>query len=642
MSKYDKSDHFQDALFKPASDWKLPTSLPDLTNVDVIGLDIESRDPKLRESGPGFIRGDAEVIGISIATSDSAWYLPIKHAGGGNMDRGVVTRFVQDLVSSPNRLIVGANLQYDIEGLDSLGIKIAGPVFDIQVTEALIDEESVGGFSLDVLSKKYLNIGKDETLLRQAADAYGVDPKSGLWKLPSKYVGPYACWDAMSGIRIREEQLKTVASEDLHEILALESKLLPILFKMRRQGIRMNLEAASKLSIRLKEEEDALRLKMFKQYGCHVDEWSSMMIASLCDRLKLTYPRTLKGNPSFTGDFLDEAITVPLFCDISDLRELSRLRSTFVDSWIFGNQVKGRIHPVWRQIASDEGGTRTGRMAASNPNPQQIPAGKYRKTGKPNEIGKLIRSCFIPDEGLRWAKFDYSQQEPRILTHFAAVCDFTGAKLARMAYINDRKFDVYNYMVEAAGIDRRPAKDCYLGRCYGMGKKKLARKLGVTEVEAERILARFDEGVPFVKEIAESAMKTAASRGYIKTLCGRHRHFNFWEPINSYKRNQEGDNVISLPLEAAKQKYPGDKLQRSNTHKALNALIQGSAADMTKAAMIKCHEQLGIIPYMQVHDELSFGVRDEAHAKQVQDIIENCVNMTVPIVSDLSLGDHWK
>lgn len=642
MKKNDHSNHLQQGLFVPSADWQPPKSFPDLTGVDEIGLDIESRDPKLKESGPGFIRGDAQVVGISIATSDASWYFPIAHLGGGNMDRGNVIRYLRDLLSDPNRLIVGANLQYEFEGLNSLGISIAGPVYDVQIAEALIDEESEAGYSLGALCKKYLGGGKDETLLKLAAEAYSVDAKSGLWKLPAKYVGSYAEYDAQSVLKIKEAQQRIIEEEELQQILAIENKLLPIVFKMRLKGIRIDLEAAAALSKKLKLEEDELRGEMFKEYGCFVDEWSGPMLAKICDRLKIIYPHTARGNVSFTGDFLDASDTKFLM-QVSDLRGLSKLRDTFVEGWIFGNEVKGRIHPVWRQMASDEGGTRTGRMAASNPNPQQIPAGKYRKTGEPNEIGRALRACFIPDDGLMWAKFDYSQQEPRILTHFAAECKFTGAVGARQAYINDPKFDVYNYMVQAAGIDRRPAKDCYLGRCYGMGKNKLAAKLGVTVERAVQILAKFDQGIPFVKDIAEDTSHRAQQRGYIRTLLGRRRHFKFWEPTDKFQMERDLKiNILPLPLDQAKTRWPGKILQRSNTHKALNALIQGSAADMTKAAMIQNYEQHGILAYMQVHDELNYGVTGEEQATKLQQVIENCVDMTVPIKSDLSLGRHWK
>jgi DNA polymerase-1 len=175
-----------------------------------------------------------------------------------------------------------------------------------------------------------------------------------------------------------------------------------------------------------------------------------------------------------------------------------------------------------------------------------------------------------------------------------------------------------------------------------MGKNKMALKLNRTVEEASQILANFDEKVPFVKEIADSCTNAAQKRGYIKTLLGRRRHFNFWEPIDSFKMRQEGKDVSPCRLEFAEQKWPGLRLQRANAHKALNALIQGSAADMNKAALIKIRRECDVIPYMAVHDEIDFPANDEAHANQCKGSAETCVTMTVPIKADLSLGKSWR
>jgi len=640
---HDASDGLCGTLFEPKSEWTPPKSFPNINGEKTLGLDIESHDPNLESKGPGFIRGDARVVGVSLSTLDRSWYFPIGHLGGGNMDRGAVTSFLRDVLSDSDRFVCGANLQYELEGLSSEDIHIKSKLIDVQIAEALIDEEAPSN-SLDNLCIKYLGGHKDETLLREACANFGLkDVKGSLWKLPSKFVGPYAEYDANAPLHIFQKQLEILKAEDLTGIFQLESELLPLLWQMRKRGIRMDVEKAQSLSKSLEIKEKELRFEMKKKYGADIDEWSGPKLAMICDRLKINYPRTEAGNPSFTSDYIEGTIH-PFFDDLSDLRELSKLRDTFVNGWILDNLVGDRIHCQWRQCASDEGGTRTGRMAAANPNPQQVPAGKYRKSGKPNDIGAMIRACFIPHEkNLKWAKFDYSAQEPRILTHFATLCDFTGARLAAMAYRNNRKFDIYQLMVEAAGIDRRPAKDCYLGRCYGMGRKKLAAKLNKTLEEADRILKKFDEGVPFVKEIADSCSSTAQKRGYIKTLLGRRRHFKFFEPVDAYKMRQAGEDVVPVREDQAHIKWPNHKLQRSNTHKALNALIQGSAADMTKAAILACHKEHGnILPYMQVHDELNYGVESEEHARKLQQTKENCVSMQVPVVTDMNIGEHWK
>jgi DNA polymerase I-like protein with 3'-5' exonuclease and polymerase domains len=238
-----------------------------------------------------------------------------------------------------------------------------------------------------------------------------------------------------------------------------------------------------------------------------------------------------------------------------------------------------------------------------------------------------------------WGKFDYSQQEPRILTHFANVCGYTGANLAAIAYKSDPNMDFYKFMMDAAGINRRTAKDMYLGRCYGMGKEKLSYTLNKPIDECEKILKNFDECVPFVKEIAEKCTQLASSRGYIKTLCGRRRHFNKWEPVDAYKMRKQGHDVRPVTLEASKAKWPKLMTRRSETHKGLNALIQGSAADMMKSALVMAYKA-GKVPYISVHDEIGCPILGN-DAKEWQEIMEACVETTVPIKVDVSTGRSW-
>ena len=637
---HDKQDGLTLALFTPNSRWTAPIKFPDLSGEKMLGLDTETHDPNLMGMGPGFIRGDAKVVGISIATADRSWYFPFGHLGGGNMDKRSVISYIGDLLNDPNKYIVGANLQYELESLDSLGIKIQGRFIDVQLAEALIDEEQET-YQLESIANKYLGKGKNESLLREAASAYGIDPKSSLWKLPAKYVGPYAEWDAQIPIHIFQEQLKIIKAENLEGIFQLESELLELLWLMRKQGIPIDVGAAERLSDQLAGDERALRAKFRLDWGQDIDEWSGAQIALLCESNRILFPRTAIGNPSFTSDYMESA-DHPLLMDIHEIRQINRFRQTFVNDWLLKWNVRGRIHPQWRQVARDEGGTRSGRMAASCPNPQQVPASKFRKTGKPSPIGKAIRRCFISDTGM-WCKKDYSQQEPRILTHFAAITNMTGAEIAKNAYVKNPGMDFYQYMMDSAGIERRPAKDMYLGRCYGMGVKKLAYKLNRTEEEAKKILADFDAKVPFVKEIADKCSRVAADRGYIKTLLGRRRHFNLWEPVDSWKMNQEKrGSAIPLRFSQAQQAYPGLCLVRSGTHKALNALIQGSAADMTKASLLKIWKETGIVPYMAVHDEIGTPVKNQAQAEVVKQCCETSVTMCVPIKVDMNVGKSWK
>lgn len=623
-----------ETLFPPPGDWAPTKVFPNLSGIRQLGIDIESKDPDLHIKGPGFIRGNAAVVGVSLATSDASWYFPIGHLSGGNLDKESVVRFLSDVLADETRELIGANLQYELEGLWHLGITPRGKLLDVQIAEALLEEERDEGYDLETLSRAYLGEQKDEGLLRMAAEAYGIDLKKELWKLHSKYVGPYAKMDASLPLRIFALQRARLEREGLTNIFDLETRLLPILWEMRRQGIPIDLEQAAQLSLDLSKREEKLRNELYTISGNHIDVWSGKDLERLCTNLKIWFPRTEKGNPSFTGEFLEDS-DHSVLQKIAEIRETNRLRQTFVDDWIFKNQVRGNIHPQWKQLKSDDGGARTGRMAAANPNPMQVPAR--------GELAPLVRRVFRRPNGRPWAKLDYSQQEPRILTHYAYICKLPGATAVRDAYCNDKAMDIYQFLSETAGISRRESKDLTLGRCYGMGKKKLAAKLGIGLDAAASLLEKFDRAIPFVRAIAEDASRKADQRGWIKTLCGRKRHFNYWEPRNTLDLREQGRDVTPVStIKQAEEKWPGMQYRRAYTHKALNALVQGSAADMSKMAIILGREQQGRIPFIAVHDELNGAVDDLADAERWRHLCETCVEMSVPIKADLHFGESWK
>jgi DNA polymerase I-like protein with 3'-5' exonuclease and polymerase domains len=626
-------DSLHGLLFSPHSSWEPPREFPNLSSVRRIGLDTESKDPRLTTKGPGFIRGDAEMSGISISTGDRDWYFPIRHLAGGNLPIEGVISFAKDLLARPELEVVVANAPYDLEALWSDGINVAGRILDIQLAEPLLDEEQADGYSLDAISTRHLGENKSEGLLKEAAAAFGIKEKGDLWKLHSKYVGPYAERDARLPLHIFEKQWKLIQAQGLEEIFNLETKLLPILHKMRVRGVPINLEGARDLIKQLKTKEDFHRNDLRDMLGYHLDIWSGPMIANACRQLNIKYPTTNKGNPSFTGDFLD-ASSHPILQKISSIRELNRLGKTFVNDWIFGNEINGRIHPQWKQLASDEGGTRTGRMAASNPNPQQVPSR--------SEFAYLIRNLFIPEYGMKWGKFDYSQQEPRVLVHYAYLMKFAKAAEFRQMYIDNPSMDIYKAIMAAASLSRRDSKDATLGRMYNMGVRKFSYKNNKTIEESTKILSDFDNALPFVKELSESVMNSAQRRGYIKTLSGRKRHFNLWEPSDSYKRKESGEYIIPVKLELAQDMWKGVRLQRAHTHKALNSLIQGSSADMTKSAIVSIYDETSLYPYLQVHDETDYPVDTQETIDRLQYLHEHSVKMEVPIKCEPEIGDHWK
>jgi len=619
-------------MFKPKSDWTPPSTFPDLNRARIIGLDVETKDPYLKEKGPGTIRRDGHVAGVAIS-SDIGFtgYYPIGHLGGGNLDKDVVLRYVGSILSNSRQIKVGANLPYDLEWLRAEGVKVAGPYRCIQQAEALINEER-RSYSLESLAQSYLGVGKEESLLREAASVYGVDPKSELWKLPAKYAGAYAEGDVTPLIPIYKQQADLLEIEKLDKIYELESSLIPVLLDMRFQGVPVNLERAHDVSLQLQIEEEKLRLKLREWAGFNVNEWSNDHLASVCRSHNISFTMTDKGNPSFTKDFLKFSDS-PFLKTVTDVRTLNRLRTKFIDKDIIENSIDGRIHAQFHQLRDDEGGTRTGRFSSSHPNLQQVPKRDER-------FAPLIRSLFVSDPEMWWAKLDYSQQEPRITVHYAFLLKLSEAEQYAEYYSKDPGFDFYKPILKSTGTVRRTAKDLALGRNYGMGEKTMAGRLNTTESDARGKLRDFDKVVPFIKELFDICQKKAERTGFIITLLGRKRHFNHWEPVDAYRRVKAGEFIPQSTHSQAEGRWPGIRIVRANTRNAFNSLIQGSAADMMKRAMILLYEE-GVIPYLTVHDETDNPAKTKKDAEHQKEIMESAVELEVPVICDLELGRSW-
>ena len=640
MSKRKKDrvgeNEFQDSLFAPQSDWCPPEVLPDFSKAKILAVDTETKDPKLLSHGPGNKRGDGHVAGISIASDlGTCVYLPIGHLGGGNLDRDYVRRYVSKTLASDKQLKLFANAPYDLGWLATLDIEVKGPIRDVILNEALLDEDRDGGYSLEAISTSRVGRGKNEDLLRRAAEIHGINAKSDLWRLPSKYVGLYAQDDARLLIPIFAQQLQELNDQGLNGIFELESGLIPIIHKMRERGVPVDLDAAARLSATLLERENRILGRLKDETGYSVDPWSGDSIATVCDALGISYGRTEKGNPSFAKDFLKNQEHA-LFKGIEEYRTINRTRSKFIEGDIIECSIDGRIYTNFHQTHRDEGGTRTGRFAMSNPNLQQVP--------KRSEFGKLVRALFVADEGAQWGKFDYAQQEPRITVHYAYVMGFDKADSYKQAYDDDPTMDFYGPIIRDTGAVRRDAKDLALGRNYGMGIKEMAKRLGVTEEVAEEKLRRFDDAAPFIKRLSESCALKAQRTGCIRTILGRKRRFDKWEPVNAYQRRKLSGNegrIIPCSKELAERKWPGTRLVRAFVKDAFNSLIQGSAADQTKKAMLTIYEEMDYVPYITVHDELDGPIHEEKEVKQIKEIMETCVPMEVPSIADVDLGDHW-
>ena len=626
-------------LWRPESKWTPPRDFPNLSSAKLIAFDCETYDPNLLTNGPGGVRKDGRLIGISVATDTGfRGYYPIGHAGEGNLDRNRVLQWAKETLETGIDK-VGANILYDLEWLKTVGINVKGNLYDIQVAEPLIDEERREGYSLQVLSERYLGRGKDESLLNAAAQAYNINPKKEMWKLPAHYVGEYAEIDAVNTLEIFKKQIPILKEHDLWDIFMLETELIPLLLEMRFQGVRIDVDKAEQLNKRYKKEESKFLKDLREFAGFPVEPWSNDQLAVVCERNKIWFPETQAGNPSFTAEFMSSS-TEPFLTKVAEYRKLNKMRRDFIQKVCLDMSVNGRIHTQFHQLRKDSDGTRTGRFSSSNPNLQQIPA-------RDEYWGPLIRSLFLPEEPVepgtshgrnQWFRLDYNQQEPRVLAHYAALRKIRGSKEAVDAYKN-KEADFHTLVAKMAKIDRKVAKTINLGIMYGMGTYKLGQMLGLNYNEAINLLEKYHENVPFVKGLMHEASQAVVYRGEIKTILGRKRHFNFWEPSDS--RLKWPNKEMPLRRDEAEEVWKGRPLKRAYTHKALNALIQGTSADLTKKAMLMLYKELKVVPHLQVHDELDITHADNPLIKSVVEIMENCVDLKVPLKVSVEKGPSW-
>jgi DNA polymerase I-like protein with 3'-5' exonuclease and polymerase domains len=570
--------------------------------------------------GSGSVRRDGEVVGIAVAVEGWSGYFPIAHEGGGNMDRALTLDWFEELLQTTSTKIFH-NAMYDVSWIRSMGFQINGGIIDTMIAASLIDENR-WSYTLDSVGKDYIGMRKNEKLLQDAAKDFGVDPKAEMWRLPAPFVGEYAEKDAEITLKLWHALQHEISKQDLWDVFNLETQLFPCLIDMKFKGVRVDIEKSVAVRKQLSITEHDLLQNIKKIAGFDVEIWAAASIAKAFDAQKIPYDRTEKGAPSFTKNFLaTHPAELPKL--INEVREINKANTTFIDT-ILKHEYKGRIHADINQIRSDQGGTVTGRFSYANPNLQQIPA-------RHKHLGPLIRSLFIPEEKCMWGCFDYSQQEPRILVHFASLMKLEGTGAIVDAY-NDGSADFHQMIADMAGIDRKQAKTINLGIMYGMGKNKLMAELGLMKDAAEKLLKTYHQRAPFVKMLSEAVARRADDSGKIRTIGGRLCHFDLWEPHGF---------GIKKPLphaDALREHGPG--IKRAFTYKALNKLIQGSAADMTKQSMLALYQE-GVIPHVQIHDELDISVSSIEEAQKIIDIMEQAVELQVPNKVDFEKGANW-
>ena len=615
----------QKPMFTPQVEWFPPEEFPDLSNYDEISIDLETKDPDLKTKGSASTRGLGDVVGIAVAVKNWAAYYPIAHESGPNLERKKVLGWFQDVLKTKADKIFH-NAIYDMCWIHRLGLTVHGTIVDTMIMTSLVNENRFR-YDLNSVSYDYTGMTKNETALQEAAKEWGVDPKAEMYKLPAMYVGDYAEKDAEITLALWQELKKEIEFQDLQSIVELEQEVFPCILDMKIKGVRVSEKQVEGLEYKLKKTYDSHIKRIHNDTGIYPEVWAAKSIENICKKLNIDdFDRTEKTNkPSFTKSYLKKHKN-PVLRSLNSARELDKLANTFLKS-IKNYVYKGRIHADIHQLRGDFGGTITGRLSYSNPNLQQLP--NY------TNIGMGIRSIFLPEEGHRWGCFDYSQQEPRLVVHYAlATLGTTGvASIAEEYNKEGSDTDFHKMVADITGMPRREAKTINLGLFYGMGKAKLQDQLGVAEQRAKELLDTYQKKVPFVKQLIYHTMDRAQQRGWIRTILGRRCRFDKWEPRTFGMHKPQ-------TFEEASLEHGSGNIKRAFTYKALNKLIQGSAADMTKQAMVNLRKA-GITPMIQLHDELNVSYENEKQANNIKEIMEQAVPLKVPNKVDFEDGECW-
>jgi DNA polymerase I-like protein with 3'-5' exonuclease and polymerase domains len=608
---------------------------PSLAGQGLISVDVETCDPDLKERGPGWHSGGF-IAGVAVGTeAGHRGYYPIGHAAGENLDKDKVLAWLRAELSDAKVGKVFANAIYDLGFLAAAGVEVRGPLYDIQLAEPLIDETRPS-YSLEALAQHHFGEGKlDDELggwitgnLRDEAGRKfnSRNYKGAIWRAPANIVAPYAIGDIDLPLRIFAKQKAELERLDLWSLFEMEISLIPMLLAMRQRGVAVDIPYAEGLYREFGRRQDAIYGQIRDAAGVEFSPWNAKDLGRVLDALEIPYGLTsITKAPSITKEFL-ELHEHPMARALRELRRLDKLKATFIRGAIIEGAYNGRIYCSFNQLRSDGFGTVSGRFSSSKPNLQQIPAR--------GEDGKKIRACFVPDDGMIWASFDWSQIEYRLAVNDAAHFGFRGADEVVDLYANDPTTDFHQVVADMTSLPRDRAKTVNFGILYGEGVVKLCRDLGLDQMAGEQLLREYHRKAPFMRPLIEYWMEVAHRKHQLRTALGRIRRFNKWELRRAGKR---------IPL---KNKVPGARLV---TFTALNARIQGSAADIMKAAMSDIWSSgvcdvLGA-PHLTVHDELDFSAPESKAGREalaeVKRLMEEVVDINIKLTVDFKTGKNW-
>src|SRR6516164_1950457 len=602
-------------------DWRPPSDLPDLRRAGIIALDTETKDNGLASGrGSAWPWRDGHVCGVSVAyraeSTIRSLYFPLRHPDTANLNPDQVFQWLRDLIASDVR-IVTQNGIYDYGWLRAdAGINMPSSerIEEIGALETLVDENRYQ-YSLDALCKWRGLPGKDDALLREGCAALGLIPKGRkkfkpqtcIWQLPARYVGPYAEHDAASTLALFESLNPILDRENTRGAYRLEVDLLPMVHAMRRRGIRIDAARAEQVHDLMLARRNAVLVQLSEKHGADLGMTairSDKQLAVICDGYGIKYPLTDKGNASFkagrmgwmdaSDHWLPQLVAVARHYDNS-----AKFVQSIVDHARNG-RVFGEIHPHH----SDVGGSRTLRFSYSHPALQQTP--KHNA-----EMAPLIRSIFLPEEGEVWASCDLSQQEFRLIVQYAVRHGLQGAAEMRDQYIRDPRTDIHAAAAErsSGALDRQAGKTLNFGKFYGMGLRTFAHVIGKPQSEAQKLYDLYDQIMPFVSQLSNKCKQAVWNTGHLSLLDCARMHLNQWAAGGKWKEGagpcsrEEAERRVHDPGHP----WYGQRLYRADAHKALNTLIQGSAARYTKIWMREVW-RAGVVPMLQMHDSLDLSV----------------------------------
>lgn len=643
----------------PETGWVAPTAWPRLSDAPWLGFDVETKDPELLTHGPGWARGSGHIVGFSLSAPGASWYFPCRHEvrPEQNINPEWAFAYLRDIaLAHAKKPILGANLIYDLGWAGEEGVEFKGIGYDVQFAEALLSE--AGDVNLDALGEKYLQKGKETSLLYQwCSDFYSGQPnekqRANIYRAPASLVGPYAQGDVLLPAAILPLQWGHLANQGLVELFEMECRLIPLIIAMRRAGLTIDIDRAEQARDALTVHMDRLKIQMHDMIGFDVNVDANESMQKAFRSLGLSMPLDpKKKTPSFAKDLL-AAVEHPFAELVGEYKRRKKCRDTFITSYLLDKHVNGRIHCSLHPLRGEEGGTRSGRLAMSMPNGQNIPA-------RDDELAPIVRGCFVPDPGHKqWRRYDYDQIEYRMLAHYAVG---QGSDELRTQYIRNPKTDYHintqGLVMRYTGLEipRKPIKNFNFGMTFGMGRAKMIRtttmelrKLGgAFRLNGEELYNAYHEAVPFTKATLEYYSKQALQTGYIATILGRRSRFDLWEP--DVRTSADEERKPALPYNLAIRAY--GKIKRAYAHKALNRLLQGSGTgDTIKMAMLKLWDsgvldvdQGGVgVPRLTVHDELDFsdaGGNEEAW-RFIKYTLEHAIEFRIPIRASLEVGPDW-